>query len=139
MIDKAVVTVKIYHVKRSLDRLKDKQGIGQKEFLADRDIQDIVLLNLQTAIQGCVDIAGHIISDNGWGVPGSLAGLFDILSEKKVITEEMKNIMRRMAGFRNLIVHEYAEIDMDRVYSVWTGRLGDFAGFLKEVSLYAQL
>jgi len=139
MVDKAVITVKIANVKKNLDRLKEKQAIGQKEFLADRDIQDIVLLNLQAAIQGCVDIASHIISDNGWGVPGSLAGLFDILNDKKVITDEIKNIMRQMVGFRNLIVHEYAELDMERVYSVFSGRLGDFTNFLKEVILYSKL
>jgi uncharacterized protein YutE (UPF0331/DUF86 family) len=139
MVDKAVITIKMCNVKKNLDRLKEKQAIGQKEFLADRDIQDIVLLNLQAAIQGCVDIASHIISDNSWGVPGSLAGLFDILSEKKVIADETKNIMRQMVGFRNLIVHEYAALDMERVYSVFSGRLGDFTGFLKEVSLYAKL
>jgi len=139
MVDRAIITVKMCNIKKSLDRLKEKQGVGQKEFLADRDIQDIVLLNLQTAIQGCVDIASHIISDNNWGVPGSLAGLFDILSEKKVITDETKNIMRQMVGFRNLIVHEYAKLDMEKVYGVFSGRLSDFIGFLKEVSLYAKL
>jgi len=139
MVDRAVITAKLANVKKSLDRLKEKHGVELKDFLVNRDIQDIVILNLQTAIQGCIDIASHIISDNDWGVPGSLAGLFEILREKKVITEDTEKIMRQMVGFRNLIVHEYAKLDMARAYSVFNGRLSDFTSFLKEVSLYARL
>jgi len=138
MVDKSIIMAKMANIKKNLDRLKEKQEVGSKEFHANRDVQDIVLLNLQVAIQGCIDIASHIISDNDWGVPGSLAGLFDILSEKKVISQEMKKIMRQMVGFRNLIVHEYAELDMDKVYLVFTSRLADFNSFLREISVYAK-
>lgn len=139
MVDKSIITAKMANIKKNLDRLKEKQGLTKEEFRANQDIQDIVLLNLQSAIQGCIDIASHIVSDNDWGVPGSLAGLFDILAEKKVISDEMKKIMRQMSGFRNLIVHEYAELDMNKVYSVYTTCLTDFNDFLKEISVYAKL
>ena len=139
MVDKSTITAKMANIKKNLDRLKEKRGLTNEEFCANQDVQDIVLLNLQAAIQGCIDIASHIISDNDWGMPGSLAGLFDILAEKKVISQEQKKIMRQMAGFRNLIVHEYAELDMDKIYSVFTTRLSDFNNFLKEISTYAKL
>ena len=139
MVDKSIIKAKMANIKKNLDRLKEKQVLNNDEFRANQDLQDIVLLNLQAAIQGCIDIASHIISDNDWGVPGSLAGLFDILAEKKVISEETKKIMRQMAGFRNLIVHEYAELDMNKVYSVYTTRLTDFNDFLKEISVYTKL
>jgi len=139
MVDKSIITAKMANIKKNLGRLKEKQGLTNEEFRANQDVQDIVLLNLQAAIQGCIDIASHVISDNDWGVPGSLAGLFDILAEKKVISEETKKVMRKMAGFRNLIVHEYAELDLDKVYSVFTDRLSDFNDFLKEISTYAKL
>ena len=43
--------------------------------------------------------------------------------------------MRSMAGFRNLIVHEYAELDMEKVHEVFTKRLGDFDKFLREIAV----
>jgi len=39
-----------------------------------------------------------------------------------------------MAGFRNVLVHEYLEIDRRRVYGVLRDDLGDFAKFIKAVS-----
>ena len=139
MVNREVVVAKIANIHKSLGRLKEKQGVDLKSFSMDRDIQDIVLLNLQTAIQGCIDIASHIISDNNWGVPGSLAGLFDILCEKKVISDGSRKIMRSMVGFRNLIVHEYAGLDMNKVYAIFSSRLSDFNNFLREISVYAKL
>lgn len=139
MVNRDIIVAKIAHIKRSIDRLKEKQGMNSKRFCSDRDIQDIVLLNLQVAIQGCIDIASHIISDENWGLPSSLAGLFDILCEKKVISNNTKEIMRSMVGFRNLIVHEYAELDMKKVYDVFNNRLSDFSNFLKEICIYLKL
>jgi len=139
MVKKDVVIAKIANIKKSLDRLKEKQGVSFNKFSSDRDIQDIVLLNIQNAIQGCIDLASHFVSDNEWGVPGSLGGLFDVLCEKKVISRKTKEIMRSMTGFRNLIVHEYAEIDVNKVYDIYKNRLNDFNIFLKEISVYVKL
>jgi uncharacterized protein YutE (UPF0331/DUF86 family) len=127
------------HLQRSVTRLREKQGVDLQGFLRDRDLQDIVLLNLQTAIQSCVDMATHIIAEENWELPGSLAGLFDLLGEKKVIDEETRDIMRAMAGFRNLIVHEYAELDRGKVFNVFTRCLGDFDRFLADIATYARL
>ena len=139
MVNRDIVVAKIANIQKSIDRLKEKGAIEFKAFSKDRDTQDIVLLNLQTAIQGCIDIASHIISDNNWGIPGSLAGLFDTLCEKKVISEETRKIMRSMTGFRNLIVHEYARLETAKVYEIYTGRLSDFNLFLKQINGYLKL
>lgn len=139
MVNRDIVVTKIANIQKSIDRLKEKKGLDLDAFSQDRDMQDIVLLNLQTAIQGCIDIASHIISDNNWGVPGSLAGLFDTLCEKKVINDHTRKIMRSMTAFRNLIVHEYARLDMSKVYEIYTSRLSDFNVFLKQIDKYAGL
>ncbi len=139
MVNRDIVSAKLIHVQQILDRLKEKQAVGRQVFSDQKDLQDIVLFNLQVAIQGCVDIASHIVSDHSWGVPQSLADLFNILYKKKVITSKTRDTMRAMAGFRNIVVHEYKEIDMNLVYGILTKRLSDFNIFLKEVSNYAKL
>lgn len=139
MVNRDVITAKISNIQKSLDRLKEKRGVDLEEFSRNRDVQDIVLLNLQVAIQGCIDIASHIISDDNWTIPGSLAGLFDILCEKKVVEEDIREIMRSMVGFRNLIVHEYAGLDINKIYDIFKNKLGDFNKYLKAISIYAKL
>ncbi|MEW5758195.1 MAG: DUF86 domain-containing protein [Candidatus Omnitrophota bacterium] len=139
MVKRDIVIAKIANINDSLSRLKEKQGISLGNFLNNRDVQDIVRINLLDAIQGCIDIASHIISDNDWGIPGSFSGLFDVLYEKKVISREMLEIMCSMAGFRNVIVHEYAKIDMNKVFNIFTNQLSDIEKYLEEIVLYCKL
>ena len=136
VVNRDIVLAKMAHIQKNLARLNEKRGVSSVDFLKDKDIQDIVLLNLQAAIQGCIDTASRIVSDNNWGMPGSMASLFDILCEKDVISDETRKMMRFMVGFRNLIVHEYAELDMPKVYAIFNGELGDFHKFLKEINSY---
>ena len=139
MVNPLIVSAKILHINESLSRIKEKRGIPFDDFAKDRDSQDIVLFNLQIAIQGCIDIASHIVSDNNWKVADTLSSVIDILRDKKVITLMTHQVMRRMVGFRNLIVHEYANLEMKQVYKVLTEHLKDFDTYLKEITLFAKL
>lgn len=139
MVNRDILLAKFNHIQMNLNRLKEKQSLPLNDFLAQNDAQDIVLFNMQAAIQGCIDVASHIISDNNWGIPANFGNLFDILHEHQVITVETRDIMRSMAGLRNLIVHEYGTLDFRRIYELFTSRLTDFHTYLKEIAHYSKL
>ena len=139
MVDKDIISVKILHVNECLGRLQEKKNIKKELFLRNKDAQDIVLHNLQTAIQGCIDIASHIISDEQWQIPGNVTGLFDVLKERKVINAKTSEILRKMAGFRNIIVHEYEDIDFEKVYDIFKNCMPDFKSYLKQIILFTRI
>lgn len=139
MVNQNIIKAKINHIERSLQRLKGKKQITLTQLKNSADLQDIVLHNLQLTIQGCIDIASHIISDQGWTVPDTLAGLFDILGEHKVISKDLDSRLKKMVGFRNIIIHEYGTIDMDKVYQILTHDIKDVRIFLKRICLYAKI
>lgn len=105
----------------------------------DLDIQDIVLHNLQVAIQGCIDIGSHIISDEGWGIAGSLSEIFYILQDKGVIGTDFTDRMVSMVGFRNILIHEYEDVNLDIVYNILHEHLRDIDEFLMAVVDYFKL
>lgn len=140
MVVQEIIRVKIVHIEKALTRLKDKKRkLTKQELIASLDLQDIVIRNLQLAIQGCVDIASHIVSDEGWPIPGSLVGLFDILGQHGVISADLRERMKSMVGFRNIIVHEYEDIDLSKVYKIIAGNLRDFDKFLQAICKFAKL
>ena len=139
MVNQSIIKNKINHIEVSLQRLKEKQEIPLEEFKKNRDLQDIVIHNLQLSIQGCVDMASHIISDQGWTVPDTLAGLFDILTEHKVIPDDLNDRLKKMVGFRNIIIHEYGTIDLGKVYVILTKDIKDIYTFLKLICAYAKI
>jgi len=91
------------------------KDVNEEVLRMNLDTQDIVLHNLQLAIQACVDIGSHIISDEGWGVAGSFSEIFYILQQKEVISHALADKMVAMVGFRNILVHEYEIITSSRL------------------------
>ncbi len=139
MVNKSVILRKVSLIRHNLSRLKDKENVSLESLKNDLDIQDIVLHNLQLAIQGCIDIGSHVISDEGWGVAGSLNEIFYILQNKGVIKAEMVEKMISMVGFRNILVHEYENINFDIVYNILHHHLKDINEYLLVIVNYFKL
>ena len=85
------------------------------------------------AIQNCVEIAAHIISEEGFGIPDSTAEMFSLLEENHYLDNEIAQKMVKAAGLRNLIVHEYAEIEAKQVYNIVQKDISDLNAYLKAI------
>ncbi len=133
MVKISIVYKKISLIQKNLSRLQKKQHLSKQDFLSDDDAKDVVLHNLQHAIQGCIDIAAHVVSDEGWGTPGSLSELFYFLEDHKIIPPELVENMVPMAGFRNLVVHQYGDVDYSHVYALYQNRLGNIEQFVDSI------
>ncbi|HHT9134082.1 MAG TPA: type VII toxin-antitoxin system HepT family RNase toxin [Candidatus Avalokitesvara rifleensis] len=133
MVNRPIVLKKISRSRHSISRLRDKGNVTIERFKNDLDVQDIVLHNFQLAIQGCIDIGSHIISDEGWGVAGSINEIFHILHDKGVINGDSAEKMASMVGFRNILIHEYEDINLDIVYNILHRHLDDIDEYLLTV------
>jgi uncharacterized protein YutE (UPF0331/DUF86 family) len=120
-------------VRRHLKRAKEKSNTDLNAFLSDIDRQEIVMFNLQTAIQNCVDIAAHIISEEGFGIPDSTSDMFYLLEENSYLDNQITEKMVKAAGFRNLIVHEYAKIEAKQVFNIVQKDITDLNEYLKAI------
>ncbi len=133
MIDHNLIISKAGLVKKHLRRVKEKHGDSFEAFLEDLDRQDIIAFNLHTAIQNCVDIAAHIIAEEGLGVPGNVNEMFYLLEENGYLPAVVTKNMVKAVGFRNLLVHEYAKIDLKKVYDITQHYLQDLNDYLAAV------
>ena len=116
MVDVDLILAKSGAVKKYLNRIKEKRQVDLNAFLADLDRQEIVVFNFQMALQNYIDIASHIISEQGLGMPGSTNELFYMLEENGYIDRALTEKMVKAVGFRNLIIHEYGKVDLKRVF-----------------------
>ena len=139
MIDRNVLTEKMAHIRRHIRRIKGRDYGGLNRFIEDLDLQDLAVFNLQMAIQFSIDIATHMIADNDWRLPSGMKDAFNVLFEEKVISETTRDTMKAMTGFRNLVIHDYAQIDFEKVYNILQDHLDDFTVYLKEISEFAKL
>ncbi len=128
MVDRDVVLEKVNQIQNCLKRINEKTE-GNPEKLEDLDIQEIFVLNLQRAIQACIDLAAHVIADEGLGLPTELRENFILLEKKGIIDASLSNRLQKMVGFRNIAVHDYSHIDTGVLKSILTKNLHDVEEF----------
>lgn len=97
-------------------RLEPLRTRSLDEFLQDAYLRDIVERNLEIAIQCCIDIANRIISLEGALRPRDAYESILRLGELAVLPVDFARKIAPMAGFRNILAHEYLAIDWDLVY-----------------------
>jgi len=100
-----------------------------------RDLREerFVEHTLQLAVQAALDVASHIASSERLGEPRTNRELFEILSRNGWLPNALATILRDMAGFRNVLVHGYTEVDPKIVRDVVENRLGDLLAFTAEI------
>jgi len=88
---------------------------------------------LQIAIQAALDVASHIVSDRRLGEPRTNRELFSLLVRGGVLPEDLAERLGAMAGFRNVLVHGYGDLDLAVVEDVVENRTGDLLEFVQAV------
>lgn len=135
-MNREIIDVKIESLRRCLDRIKSKQPFTVEQLTQSFDLQDIISVNLERAVQNAVDIASIVVSELNLPPPQTMSEAFGRLNEKKILTQSTMERMMKSVGFRNLLIHEYAAIEWEIVHKIATTHLDDFKAFIREVDLY---
>lgn len=80
-----------------------------------------------------LDISNHVVSDMNLSLPADSKELFDLLATHKILSARLSERLAPMAGFRNILAHEYLEIDRHRLSRALRRDLGDFERFIRAV------
>ena len=134
MVDRLIIERLTSLINSYLNDLKPVQDVSFSQYSKDIKTQRFVERTLHIAIEACLDIGNHIISDEGFREPEDNRDIFNVLGEKGIITDKLQKRLQDMASFRNLMVHSYAKIDNEIVYGILKKRLGDIEEFMKVIS-----
>ncbi len=74
-------------------------------------------------------MGAHVLAILGQPVPDDYTAVIDALATAGVLTTEFARSFRAMAGFRNVLVHEYLTVDPEVVVGVLHDHLDDFEAF----------
>ncbi len=127
------IEAKIAVVQERMRRLSLFTGLSFESYLKDLTTRDAVERNIEVAIQACIDIAKIIIKREGLREPEDNKGVFVVLAENGIISENSLKFLIPMAGARNILVHGYDKIDDAIIFGVLKKHLSDFQSFLREI------
>ncbi len=115
-----------------LARLEPLRDRKRADFDADPYLRDIVERNLEICAQCCIDICHRIIVLENARKPSDYYEAFVIVGELGILTPEFARRLAPLAGFRNILTHEYLAVDWDQVYRNLLN-IDDLILFTKEI------
>jgi uncharacterized protein YutE (UPF0331/DUF86 family) len=126
-----VTTQKVASIERCLIRVQEEYQLAGDHFDTNFTHQDAAILNLQRACEQSIDLANHLIRLKRWGIPISSGEAFDILVNYKIIPEPLGHSLKKMVGFRSVVVHEYSKTSLSVVKHIIEHQLDDFRTFCR--------
>jgi uncharacterized protein YutE (UPF0331/DUF86 family) len=124
MVNQDVILRLLANIEGFVADLRQAGDITHDSFIRDIRTQRFVERTLQIAVEACMDVTHHIISDERWREPDSYADAFRVLAENGVFTPEQADRYTLMARFRNRIVHYYEKVDPEQVFAIFRGAWG---------------
>ncbi|MBB6622153.1 DUF86 domain-containing protein [Clostridium gasigenes] len=126
---------KISIIENCLIRIKEVYDNDPKN-LDDYTKQDSIILNIQRAVEACIDISMHIVSKQKLGIPQSSRDAFEVMNHNGLLSNELLKNIKGMIGFRNIAVHNYQKLNLDIIQKVIENHLVDFEKFITEVNRF---
>ena len=133
LVDETLILRKLADLEIYVRQVKEYQGISVEQYRADWKTQRIIERTLQLMVENCADIANHIVSDRGLAVPTSYANTFEVLNQSGFLSNELTQTMVQIAKFRNILVHQYTQVDAAIVVNILGAHLDDFLRFRDEI------
>ncbi len=130
MVDRAVIErllVQLEEYFRDLDEARILYTLA--DLKENKIIRRYIERTLQVAIEACLDLAGHIISYEGFREPLDNKDCFQVLLENDIIPPELNDKLKKMAQFRNVVVHDYIRVNPEIVYAIVQKNIRDIVAF----------
>ena len=133
MIDKETISAKFDIIERDIEFLHEFNEMDEDEFLNNYKNIQSAKYSLLEIIEACIDISNHIVAAKMFGLVEEYREIFHMLGQRRVLDPNLASRLEDMAGFRNLLVHRYGNIDNLRVLETIKNNLDDVLLFEKEI------
>lgn len=136
MVNRVLVERILADIRANVRDLRGAVDITWEVYRTDKRARRFVERTLHILVEACIDVAQHIISDEGLREPVSYRDSFLVLAERGVLLADDLPVFENMAAFRNLIVHYYERVDDTVVFGIFKQGLEPFDVFVSRVMDY---
>ena len=131
MVRIEVLQKRLEKIEEYLSLLRGYQTISLEAFLADPEHFNSAERLLQLSIEATIDMGNHLIADMNLGHADYGTHIADILADKGLISRELAETWIKMIGLRNILVHDYLDVNHKIVYEIIQSKLNDIEALQK--------
>jgi uncharacterized protein YutE (UPF0331/DUF86 family) len=138
-VDLEKLKKRVGEIRANLEKIKRYSALPDEVFWQDeRNILSLKHLLLET-IEASGSICSHILAKKVFKPVASFGECFKSLGEAGVLSQDLATRLLRMSGFRNILVHEYWEVQDKKVLEYARRDLNDFEDFIRAIISYLNL
>jgi uncharacterized protein YutE (UPF0331/DUF86 family) len=136
MIDRDLVRRKLSRLNMYLDKLAPIAARTFKDYVSDFYLKFSGERLIQLIVECASDINNHVVLELKQRPPEDYASSFIRAAEVGLISRELADLLKGSGGMRNIIVHEYIEIDDKKVFDVLPKAISGFKKYIKQVDRF---
>lgn len=118
--------------------LRGYQSHSLEELKMDVTLRGAVERYMAVAIECCLDMGNMIISKEKARKPESYREVIEILGGVGVLPKDFAEKFAPAASLRNILVHMYARVDIEKIYGYLQNNLEDINEFAKFIAKYLE-
>jgi uncharacterized protein YutE (UPF0331/DUF86 family) len=111
-VDRQTVARKLEYLRKQLETLEPYRSLPQEALRDEVEKRLAVERLLELCIQSIIDISRLLVSLENWRDMGDERDALLVLAAYKVIPSALADRLLQAKGFRNVLVHEYVEIEL---------------------------
>lgn len=134
MVDAPRVASLLQRIRDEAARLRRTAARDDTDLFEDPDLLPAAKYRLVVVIEAATDVADHIIASEGLRPSTSFADSFRSLREAGWLDPELADALADAARFRNVLVHQYADVDDHRVVEIMRTRVDDLDRFVDTIA-----
>jgi len=126
---------KVIELEKFIEELESSLPESLEEYKNDFKIIAIGERYFEKIIEAIIDVTFLIIKERNFATPEEDKEALDILVREGIISKELAEKLKDAKGMRNIIAHEYGEIDDELVFSSLKDELIiDAQEFIKQIN-----
>ena len=133
-VDRHTLARKLEYLRKQLEALDTYRPLPRDEILANPERRLAVERLLELSIQSVIDISRLLVALQDWRRIRDERDALLILADRGVIPGELADRLLKAKGFRNVLVHEYVEIDAELLVKHLTEDVGDLWAFARWIA-----
>ena len=133
-----LIRSKMTEIMGSIDLVRENLPDSFEDFSRLGLVKDGIYKRTESAIENVFDICAVINADLLLEMPENDYRIVENLAKRDILTHEMAEKIRKMRGFRNIIVHRYGRIDDEIAYSLLRNSFDDFGQFIDLIERFLE-
>ncbi|OAT80354.1 type VII toxin-antitoxin system HepT family RNase toxin [Desulfotomaculum copahuensis] len=135
MVDRELLMEKTKLLNEYINDLEEKKNITLDDLKNDKVLRRYIERTLHLAVEACLDTGNHLVADLALREPEDYKDIMTVLAEAGHLPKNKLARFKKMAQFRNVIVHDYARLDPEILLGILQKNLADlrlFAAMIRD-------